>query len=331
MLRFGLFGAGRIGQVHAQTITSHPQTALAAIYDPYGDAAATLSNATGARVSPTVDDIMADPEIDAILIGSATPTHVDLITAGVRAGKKVLCEKPIDLSLARVDQCWADIKDHDPFVMLGFNRRFDPGFRAARARVERGDIGDLEQVIVISRDPGPAPEAYIQSSGGIFRDMTIHDFDMVRFFLGDVESVYAVGANRVEPYIEAAGDLDSVMVTLRSSNGTLASIVNSRRCAFGYDQRVELFGSTGMLQASNQTETNLTHSSAAGLDQRDPALDFFLERYMPAYRAELDAFVDAAAEGAAPSPSFADGRAALVLAEAALESLRTGAAVRVTD
>ena len=329
MLRFGLFGAGRIGQVHARTITAHPDTELAAIYDPFGDAAATLATSTGGRVAATPEEIFADDSIGAVLIASATPTHVDLIIGAVKAGKKVLCEKPIDLSVDRVDECWEQIKDLDPTVMLGFNRRFDPSFNGAHARLAAGEIGDLEQLVIISRDPAPAPEAYIKVSGGIFRDMTIHDFDMARFFLGDVVEVFATAANRIEPYIADAGDVDSVMVTLKSSNGTLCTIVNSRRCAFGYDQRIEVFGSLGMLQVANQTATSVVASTAAGLAQTDPAQDFFLERYLPAYQAELGHFVNAVTCGTQPSPSFTDGRLALVLADAAYESLRTGAAVRV--
>lgn len=329
MLRFGLFGAGRIGQVHARTITGHPGTELVAIFDPLRDAAATLAATTGASVAATPDEILTDDSIDAVLIGSATPTHVDLIIGAVKAGKKVLCEKPIDLSLERVDECWAQIKDLDPTVMIGFNRRFDPSFRAAHARLAAGEIGDLEQLVIISRDPAPAPEAYITVSGGIFRDMTIHDFDLARAFLGDVVEVFAAAANRIEPYIAAAGDVDSVMVTLKSSNGTLCTIVNSRRCAFGYDQRIEVFGSLGMLQVANQTATSVSASTAAGLGLTDPAQDFFLERYFPAYQAELGHFVNAVAAGTPPSPSFTDGRLALVLADAAAESLRTNAAVSV--
>ncbi|WP_203568622.1 inositol 2-dehydrogenase [Aestuariimicrobium ganziense] len=328
MLRFGLFGAGRIGQVHAETLSTHPGTRLVAVHDPVPEGAAALAGRTGARVAADADEIIGDPEIDAVLIGSPTPTHVDLITAAVRAGKKVLCEKPIDLSLARVDECWHEISPLDPTVMIGFNRRFDPSFAAVKQRVDRGDIGDLEQLVITSRDPAPAPAEYIKVSGGIFRDMTIHDFDLARHFLGDVVEVTVFAANRVEPYIAEAGDVDSATVVLKSANGTIATIINSRRCAFGYDQRLEAFGSKGMLQAGNQTATTVTWSSAAGTAQADPALDFFLQRYMPAYRAELDHFVSAVEQGVAPSPDFTDGREALALAEAANESLRTGCVVK---
>ena len=197
----------------------------------------------------------------------------------MQAGKAVLCEKPIDLDLARVDACWADIKGLDATVMVGFNRRFDPSFAEMRNRVASGEIGRLEQLIITSRDPAPAPAAYIASSGGLFRDMTIHDFDMARFFLGDVVEVQAMGANLIEPYIAEAGDIDSAMVVLRGAGGELCQIVNSRRCSFGYDQRLEAFGAEAMLSAGNQTATSVRRSGASGTETAPPYLNFFLDRY----------------------------------------------------
>ena len=251
------------------------------------------------------------------------------MTASVQAGKAVLCEKPIDLDLARVDACWADIKDLGATIMVGFNRRFDPSFAEMRDRVAKGEIGRLEQLIITSRDPAPAPAAYIATSGGLFRDMTIHDFDMARFFLGEVVEVQAMGANLIEPYIAEAGDIDSAMVVLRGAGGELGQIINSRRCSFGYDQRVEAFGAEAMLTAGNQTASSVRRSGASGTENAPPYLNFFLDRYADAYRAELDHLVSCVEQGTAPSPGFADGRAALVLADAANESLKTGRAVRV--
>jgi len=331
MLRFGVFGAGRIGRVHAATVAAHPGAELVAIHDPMREAAEQLAGSYGARVAGAARDVIAAQDIDAVIIGSPTPTHVDLLTAAVQAGKAVLCEKPIDLDLARVDACWQEIRgsvENGGTVMIGFNRRFDPSFADARSRVAAGEIGTLEQLIIISRDPAPAPAGYIASSGGIFRDMTIHDFDMARFFLGEVVEVQAMGANLIEPYIAQAGDHDSALVTLRGASGALCQIVNSRRCAFGYDQRVEAFGSTGMLSVGNQTPTTVRRSDAAGTEQSQPYLNFFIDRYTPAYRAELDHFITSVEKGTAPSPTFADGRAALALADAANESLATGRAVR---
>jgi myo-inositol 2-dehydrogenase/D-chiro-inositol 1-dehydrogenase len=264
-----------------------------------------------------------------VIIASPTPTHVDLLAACARAGKAVLCEKPIDLDLARVDACWEGIKGLNATVMVGFNRRFDPTFAEMRERVAGGEIGRLEQLLITSRDPAPAPAAYIASSGGLFRDMTIHDFDIARFFLGEVTEVQAIGANLIEPYIAEAGDVDSAVVSMRGAGGELCQITNSRRCAFGYDQRVEAFGAGGMLSAGNQTATSVRRSGAAGTETAAPYLNFFLDRYAAAYRAELDHLVICVEQGLTPSPGFADGRAALVLADAATESMKTGQAVRV--
>jgi myo-inositol 2-dehydrogenase/D-chiro-inositol 1-dehydrogenase len=329
MLRFGLFGAGRIGRVHAASLAAHPQTELAVVHDPVEAAALEVATRYGATPTQDAGVILGDRSIGAVIIASPTATHVDLLAASVRAGKAVLCEKPIDLDLARVDACWEELQGLEPTVMVGFNRRFDPTFAEIRDRVAAGEIGKLEQLLITSRDPAPAPAAYIAGSGGLFRDMTIHDFDLARFFLGEVVEVQATGANLIEPYIAEAGDIDSAIVTLRGAGGELCQIVNSRRCAFGYDQRLEAFGADGMLTAQNQAATSVRRSGAAGTETAPPYLAFFLDRYTPAYRAELDHLVSCVEQGKAPSPGFADGRAALVLADAANESMKTGQAVRV--
>jgi myo-inositol 2-dehydrogenase / D-chiro-inositol 1-dehydrogenase len=329
MLRFGLFGAGRIGRVHAASLAAHPRTELAIVYDPIEVAAHEVATVYGATPTQDAEAILADPAIDAVIIASPTPTHVDLLTASAQAGKAILCEKPIDLDLARVDACAEEIKGLNATVMVGFNRRFDPTFAAVRDRVASGEIGRLEQLLITSRDPAPAPAAYIASSGGLFRDMTIHDFDMARFFLGEVTEVQATGANLIEPYIAEAGDVDSALVTLRGAGGELCQITNSRRCAFGYDQRIEAFGAAGMLSVGNHTATSVRLSGAAGTETAPPYLNFFLDRYATAYAAELDHLVVCIEQGLTPSPGFADGRAALVLADAATESAKTGRVVRV--
>ena len=329
MLRFGLFGAGRIGRVHAASLAAHPQTELAVVHDPVEAAALEVATQYGAVPTQDAGVILGDRSIGAVIIASPTSTHIDLLAAAVRAGKAVLCEKPIDLDLARVDACWEELQGLESTVMVGFNRRFDPTFAEIRDRVAAGEIGQLEQLLITSRDPAPAPAAYIAGSGGLFRDMTIHDFDLARFFLGEVVEVQATGANLIEPYIAEAGDIDSAIVTLRGAGGELGQIVNSRRCAFGYDQRLEAFGADGMLTAQNQAATSVRRSGAAGTETAPPYLTFFLDRYTPAYRAELDHLVSCVEQGKAPSPGFADGRAALVLADAANESMKTGQAVRV--
>ena len=329
MLRVAVFGAGRIGQVHAASIAANPRSELAFVCDPMTEAATALANKFGATATADIDAVLADDTVDAVIIGSPTPTHVDLLARAVKAGKAVLCEKPIDLDLARVDACWEEIKDIPHTVMVGFNRRFDPSFKAIRDRVAAGELGRLEQLAITSRDPEPPPAGYVATSGGLFRDMTIHDFDMARFFLGDVVEVQATGANLVADYIADAGDIDSAIVVLRGADGAIAQITNSRRCSFGYDQRLEAFGATGLLSASNQLPTSVRYYGAERTESADPYFNFFLERYTPAYRGELDHFLSAIDEGFAPSPSFADGRAALALADAANESMRTGQVVKL--
>ncbi len=327
MLNFGLVGCGRIGRVHAATIAAHPRARLAACFDIVEAAAAEVGAATGARVAGSVDAILADPGIGAVLIASATDTHVDLITRAAQAGKAVLCEKPVDLDIARVDRCWAVIGASSPLVMIGFNRRFDPSFRALRDRLH--EIGALEQVVITSRDPSPPLAQYVAGSGGLFRDMTIHDLDMARYLAGDIVEAFAAGANLVDPAIGAAGDYDAAMIVLRAASGALVHINNSRRCAYGYDQRIEVFGALGMLQAGNRHDTTVEAWGAGATGARDPVQDFFIARYAEAYRAEIDHFVQCVETGRPPLASFSDGRAALALADAALLSARTGQAVRL--
>ena len=329
MIRFALFGAGRIGRVHADSIDVHPRAELAWVYDPIESAAHEVAVRYGAATAPAVDAALDDPGVDAVVIASATPTHVDLLTRAVRASKAVLCEKPIDLDLAQVDRCWTEIAALNPTVLLGFNRRFDPSFREVRDRIAAGEIGRLEQLTIVSRDPAPAPRAYIAASGGLFRDMTIHDFDLARFFLGEVVDVYATGANVAIDYIAELGDIDSAVVVLRRADGTLCHITNSRHSAFGYDQRLEAFGSDGMLSVGNQHPSSVRLSNANQTEAAREYLNFFLDRYTPAYRAELDHLITSMEQGNQPTPGFADGREALALADAAVESLQTGRTVRL--
>ncbi len=329
MTRIALFGCGRIGTVHAESVAAHPRAELAWVCDPMEDAAKDLAGTHGARATADVAAVLADDGVDAVIIGSPTSTHVDLMVAAVQAGKAVLCEKPIDLDVERVDACWATIAPLHPTVMVGFNRRFDPSFREVHDRVRAGEIGRVEHVAITSRDPEPPPEGYLATSGGLFRDMTIHDFDMARFLLGEIVEVHAVGANLVAPYIAAAGDIDSAVVVLRSADGALAHITNSRRAVFGYDQRVEAFGSTGMLTVDNQRPTSVRYAGFDHSEAAAPYLNFFRQRYGTSYPAELDHFLTAVENDIPPEPSFADGRAALVLADAANESLRTGRGVRI--
>ena len=298
--------------------------------DPIETAATTLAGTYRAKSSVDPQDALEDPSVDAVLIASATATHTDLIRRSVLAGKKVLCEKPIDLDMAKIDACWSDIAGHAPFVMLGFNRRFDPSFREVRERAAAGEIGPIRAVRITSRDPQPPPAAYLGVSGGMFRDMTIHDFDMARFQLGDFVEVQAMTSTNGLEMFEAANDHAQAIVVMRAASGALCTIVNSRSCAYGYDQRLEAFGDLGSLEAGNMTATTVRSFSANETEAAGPVLNFFLERYMPAYKAEFAEFVTAITEDRAPSVGFADGRAALVLAEAAIESVATGKTVQIT-
>lgn len=328
MPRIAVFGCGRIGRMHADNLARHPRTELVSVFDVVAEAAKQTAEATGAKVALSIDEIMNDDSIDAVLIASSTDTHVDLLTLAAKAGKAVLCEKPIDLDMARVEACWAEIGKLDPLIMLGFNRRFDPTFMELRKRLQDGAVGKLEQLTITSRDPGPPPAAYIKVSGGLFRDMTIHDFDLARYFAGDIVSVHAAGANLVDPEIEALGDIDSAMITMHAASGALIHISNSRRAVYGYDQRIEAFGESGMLQAGNQRATSLSSWGGEGTDVKDPVMDFFIERYTPAYIAEIDHFVDCLG-GEPPLAGFKEGLEALRLADAAYESLRTGQTVKL--
>jgi myo-inositol 2-dehydrogenase/D-chiro-inositol 1-dehydrogenase len=329
LIRFALFGCGRIGRVHADSIDVHPRAELAWVYDPIESAVLEIAKQYGAATASSVDAATDDPTIDAVVIASATPTHVDLLTRAVRAGKAVLCEKPIDLDLARVDRCWTEIAALNPTVMVGFNRRFDPSFREVHERLAGGEIGRLEQLTIVSRDPAPAPREYLTVSGGLFRDMTIHDFDLARFFLGEVAEIYAMGSNLVADYIAELGDIDGAVVVMRGADGALCQITNSRRSVFGYDQRLEAFGSAGMLSVGNQHPTSVRLSNGTQTEAAPEYLNFFLDRYTPAYRAELDHLITAMEQRDQPNPGFADGREALALADAALESLQTGQTVRL--
>ncbi|MFJ4027524.1 inositol 2-dehydrogenase [Paenarthrobacter sp. NPDC089989] len=328
-LKVALFGSGRIGQVHARNIAAHPDLELAWIADPFIEGARKLAAGTGALAVETADEVFANADLDAIIIGSPTNTHVDLISRAMSQGVAALCEKPIDLDIDRVLACRDKIRGNKTPLMLGFNRRFDPNFAAIQTRVAAGEIGRLEQLTIISRDPAPAPANYIATSGGIFRDMSIHDLDMARFFVPDIIEVSASGANVFCDYIEEAGDFDSVVISLRGRNGELITITNSRHSSYGYDQRLEAFGSEGMLNAGNVSPTTVRKYSAAGTEQTDAYLPFFLERYVDAYRNELDSFAKAIRSGTACSPGFDDGVQALVLANAAEESARSGRTVKI--
>ncbi len=329
-LNFALLGAGRIGKVHAKAIAENPDANLVAIADVFEEAASELAAQYDSSVKD-VDAIAADDTIDAVVICTSTDTHSDLIEKFAVAGKAIFCEKPVDLSLERVKACLATVEETGAHLMIGFNRRFDPHFAAARDASLDGRIGDVEMVQITSRDPGAPPVSYIKVSGGIFRDMTIHDFDMARFVLGEEPTtVLATGSVLVDQEIGEAGDYDSASVIMTTPSGKHCAISNSRRASYGYDQRVEIHGSKGAVTAENLRSVNIEVASAEGYT-RPPLVDFFMERYFDAYAAEIAAFIASLQEGTAPSPSGQDGLMALVLAEAAVRSAKEGRAISVEE
>jgi myo-inositol 2-dehydrogenase / D-chiro-inositol 1-dehydrogenase len=329
MVGMAVLGCGRIGRLHARNLARHARVRLVMVFDVVVEAAQQTAAELGIRVARSLEEVWADRNVTAVVIATPTDTHVPLIVAAVRAGKAVFCEKPIDVSLEHARACWSEISPDHPLVMIGFNRRFDPSHRALRERLKLGEIGRLELAVITSRDPAPPPAPYLSASGGLFRDMTIHDFDMARYLAGDILKVHAFGANLVDAGIGKLGDIDTCAISLRARSGALIQINNSRRCVYGYDQRIEAFGSGGMLQAGNRHETSVAAWDAERTGGRDVVLHSFIERYAQAYQAEMDAFVGALEEGRPMSPDFSDGVEALRLAVAAGESLRTGRAVDV--
>ena len=329
-VRFAVLGAGRIGLVHARAITSVEGATLVAVAEPSAQAAAAVRAAYGCDIR-SIDAIAASDDVDAVVICTPTDTHADLIEQFARAGKAVFCEKPVDLDVARAKAVLATIAQTGTPLMVGFQRRFDPDFRALRAEIDAGAIGEVEMVTLTSRDPGAPPVDYIKRSGGIFRDMTIHDFDVARWMLGEeVETVIAAASNLVDPAIGAAGDYDSVNVILVTASGKQATITNSRRATYGYDQRIEVHGAKGSVAVDNVRKSRVTVANGDGYTV-PPLLDFFMTRYTEAYAAEIAAFVAALAKGTPMPTTGQDGLMALALAEAALRSVREGRAVTLSE
>jgi myo-inositol 2-dehydrogenase / D-chiro-inositol 1-dehydrogenase len=329
MIRIAVLGAGRIGRIHGRNAANHPDARLVAVADPHAPSAQELSAATGAEVS-ALEEIVERSDVDAILICTPTTTHADLIERGAKAGKAVFCEKPVDLSSERIVSCLDVVEKAGTPLMIGFNRRFDPNFASLQKRLADGEVGDVELVTILSRDPGPPPVSYIKTSGGLFRDMMIHDLDMARFLLlGDEPvEVHAVGSSLVDPAIGEAGDVDTAAVLLKTAKGKIVQISCSRRATYGYDQRIEVHGSKGMIRAGNIHRTTVEVANASGVTA-DPVQDFFLERYADAYRDELSTFLNAVRDGKPCNPTGRDGLMAQRLADAATESAQTGKPVKV--
>ncbi len=329
-IRFALLGAGRIGKTHAQAISSNVDAKLVCVFDPIDAAAQAVAQQYDCEIRD-LDAIATSDDIDAVAICTPTNTHAEFIEKYARAGKVIFCEKPIDLSLERVEACLEVVKEEGAKLFIGFNRRFDPHFQAVREEIDKGSIGDVEQVVITSRDPSAPPAEYIKVSGGIFRDMTIHDFDMARFLLGEeIETVYAVGGVLTDPEIAKLGDYDSAMVVLTTASGKQAHINNSRRATYGYDQRAEVHGSKGMAAVHNPYPVMAEVATAKGY-HRKALHDFFMTRYAEAYANEIASLIHGMVNDLPLSPSGADGLAALALAEAATLSAREGRVVNMNE
>ena len=331
MVGIAVLGAGRIGKIHAANVAASKFATLVVVADPFADAAASLADELGAQAMTDCEAAIDRTDVDAIVIGTPTHTHINLMLRAVRLGKAVLCEKPIDLDMAKSLAAVAEVERLNGRVMLAFNRRFESTFAQMRAAIDAGDIGEVRQVIISSRDPGLAPEDYIQHSGGIFRDMTIHDLDIGRWLLGEEPfELTAIASRLIDPALmEKYDDYDTAMVQMQTASGKQCHINNCRQAVYGYDQRIEVFGSTGMLQMDNLRPTTIRRWSRDATDAREPLLNFFLERYQQAYKSELDAYIDALVHKKQMPITVQDGLKALQLADAALESVKTGRAVRL--
>lgn len=328
MIRTALIGAGRIGQIHAANLLQNENADLIYVADVAAAAADTLAARCMAQ-AVSVEQLLDDESLDAVVIASSTDTHATLVEQAAQAGKAIFCEKPLDLNASRAERTLESIARHGVLFCIGFNRRHDPAFGKLKAEIEAGTVGDVEVVSIFSRDPAPPPADYIERSGGLFRDMMIHDFDMGRWLLGEEPvEVFATGSVLADPTIGEAGDIDTAIAILRTPSGRLCQISNSRRCEYGYDQRIEVFGSAGLVRANNRTETSVVIANASGF-ATEPALPFFLERYADAYRIQIDRFLRAAQGEIANLPGGLDGLRALQLADAAQESLKSGIPVRI--
>ena len=320
-----LIGAGRIGRIHARNAALNPRLRLAGIVDTVDAAAQALAAEWNTAVT-TLDQALADPSVAGVVIASSTDTHLEYSLRAAAAGKAVFCEKPIDQDLVRARSAARELSAAR--MLLAFNRRFDPNFQALKARLDSGSVGSLETLQITSNDPSPPPPAYVAISGGLFKDMAIHDFDMARWLLGEEPvAVFASGSCLVDPEIGKLGDVDTARTLLRTASGKLCVISNSRRSGFGYDQRIEAYASAGMVRADNVTESTVQVWGEGGA-AADRFQNFFLDRYAEAYRREMEHFADIL-DGSSPSVGYVDGVAALAMAEAAAESARTGSVVQL--
>lgn len=329
-LRFALLGAGRVGKIHADSIAKNPLAELVAVAETNPVIAKQISEKYDCDMR-SIKQISESRDIDAVVICTPTDTHANLIELFAEAGKAIFCEKPIDLNVARVRECLSAVQLARGRLMVGFNRRFDPDFMAVRKAIDDGRVGRVEMVQITSRDPRLPSNQFLKTSGGILRDMTIHDFDMARYLLGEEPmEISAAATVQIEPELEKMGDYDSVSITMTTSSGQHCQISNSRRAIFGHDQRIEVLGSKGMVSALNRHETSTEIASVDGFT-RPPIQDFFATRYAQSYTNEMSAFINAINEGVPPSPCGIDGLIALAMAQAAILSIELGSTVRLNE
>jgi myo-inositol 2-dehydrogenase/D-chiro-inositol 1-dehydrogenase len=331
MIGIALMGAGRMARVHAQAIPAAGGT-LVTVYDVVEAAAKSLASDSGASVAHSAEEALHHPDVDAVLVATSSDTHVDLIIQATKAGKAVMCEKPLAPNLSDAQRCVNALGDQASSVFLAFNRRFDPGHAALKKAIDAGEIGNLEQLTITSRDPAPPPLEYIPKSGGLFRDMMIHDFDMARWILGEEPvSIYSRGSCLVEPQIGKLGDIDTACVTMVTASGKQAVILNSRRAVYGYDQRIEAFGSTGMVISDNPRATAVQRYSSTSFGAPDRVFTFYMDRYGHSYRTEIETFLSGVIARTPPPVNAVDGLRTAYLAEAAGVSLRLGQAVELKN
>ena len=331
MLNFALFGVGRIGELHAKNIFENNKSALSCIYDTNLELAKKIAKKYKCEVANTPNEALDEKSIDAVLIASPTDTHLELLIKSAKKSKPVLCEKPLDLDIKKINECEKMLMQFNVPIQIGFNRRFDKSHSDLVRRYQDGEIGKLEMLIITSRDPAPPSFEYLIKSGGIFRDMTIHDFDLSRYIIGKdrITEIYAKSSNLFDQNAKKAKDQDTAMIIMKTNSGALIHINNSRRSVYGYDQRIELFGSKGMIISDNQTATNIKKYTISSTEVKTPFYNFFIERYYEAYKKQLDSFIDSINNKSMPLVTFKDGKEALILANVAYESINTGRSIKV--
>ena len=332
MIKFALLGAGRIGKMHANNIALNPQSDLKIVYDVNNSAAREVSKMHNCKIAQSAEEAITNASIDAICIASSTPTHIQYILLAAKAGKAIFCEKPIDLDINKVDQCKKDLERFNVPIHIGFNRRFDLSHNSLKKAKDKGEIGDLEMIIISDRDAVAPGIEFLKKAGGLFRDKAVHDFDLTRFILGNNDplvEIFAFGENLFSQSAKETDDLDTAMFVMKSQSGILCHINNSRRAVYGYDQRVEILGSKGMIISDNQTPTSIKKFNKDMTKAENPIYYFFHKRYDQAYKHQLNIFIDCIINKKPTHVNFEDGRIALIIANAAYESFQSGKFIKI--